>query len=503
MSGQVKVPAIFEVLPGENLQDVIRFASGFSDLAYTDKIKVYQISGQERKITDISENDYSNYIPLRGDRYEVDAILERYENRVKIDGAVFRSGYFELSKGLTLTGLITKASGVKEDAYMSRGFITRLKPDNTIESIPFNTKNILDGTDPDILLKREDIVNIPSIFDLHDNYTVMVKGEVRHPGEFSFAENMNVEDLILKAGGFTEGGNAKRLQVARRVSNSDPASLTSPVAEVFTINVDEQLKPGSTNFKLQPYDIVSVYASPGYERQRSVKIGGEVVYPGFYIIEKKNEKISDIVKRAGGLTASADVEGASLKRSNLAILGVDGDKVDATAIEQDRADRINRVKRAYQDSTANPIAPRNDFVGIDLKKILEKPGSKLDLLVENDDEISIPKEQQIVRVDGEVLYPSAVVYSNGNTLKDYIINAGGYSTKALKRGAYVLYPNGTVKGSRRFLFFIIHPSIRPGSVVYVPRKSDKKGLTTQETVGLAASVASLGAVILGIITLSK
>jgi len=504
MAGQVKVPALFEVLPGETLQDVLRFAGGFTESAYTDKIKVYQISGQERKIADIVEADYANYTPLRGDRYEVDAILERFENRVTIQGAVFRPGAYELSKGLTLSALIKKAAGIKEDAFTGRGFITRLKDDNSTESISFSPKGILDKSAPDIVLKREDVVDIRSIFDLRDNYTVTIKGGVRAAGEFAYADSMTVEDLILKAGGLSEGASTSRIQIARRVSNSDPNSLNSDVAKVFSINIDAVLKPESANFKLKPYDIVSVYSLPGYEKQRSVKVIGEVLYPGYYTIRNKSTKISDIIKEAGGLTVSADVEGASLKRSNLAILGVNKDKGDAASIKQDRIDRINKVKLAYNDSTlVETQSARNDFVGIDLKTIIAKPGSKIDLLVEDEDEISIPKEQQIVKVDGDVLYPSAIIYTSGKTLKGYVINAGGYSPTALKRGAYVLYPNGTVKGSRKFLFFTTHPSIRPGSIIYVPKKAERKGLTTQETVGLAASVASLGAVILGIITLSR
>jgi protein involved in polysaccharide export with SLBB domain len=504
LTGEVKIPAIFETLPGETLQDIIRFAGGFTDQAYTDKIKVIQISDQQRRIKDIIENDYKNYIPLRGDKYIVDRILERFENRVTITGAVFRPNDFELEKGLTLSQLIQKAAGLKEDAFTGQGSITRLKPDNTTELISFDVLGVLNKTAPDIILQREDVVNISSIFDLRDKYTVTIQGEVRSPGLFPYAEKMNVQDLIIEAGGFTEGASAERIEVSRRINNSDPLSANSAVAKVFSINVDPNLKLADARFELKPYDVVSIYTLPGYEPQKTVKLEGEVVYPGNYTIKKKNEKISDIIERAGGLTASADVEGGTLKRTNIAILGVDKNKVDTLGITRDREEKLRRLKETYKDSTntkANSL--RNDYVGIDLKRILNTPGSNIDLILEDGDVLRIPKQQQIVRVNGEVLYPSAVVYEKGKTFSSYVSNAGGFSPKALKRGAYVVYPNGTVKASRKFLFFNSHPSIKPGSEIYVPLKPEKKGLGATELIGISTGLASLGAIILGILSLNK
>ncbi|MBK0381130.1 SLBB domain-containing protein [Mucilaginibacter sp. SD-g] len=504
MVGEVKNPALFEVLPGETLQDVIRFAGGFTDQAYTARIKVSQISDQQRRITDVLESDYKNYIPLRGDKYTVERILDRYENRVTINGAVFRPGEYELQKGLTVSQLIKNAAGLKEDAFTGRGSITRLKSDNTTELISFDVNGVLNKTAPDIVLQREDVVTISSIFDLRDEYKVTIKGEVRNVGEFAYAENMSVEDLILKAGGFTEGASPKRIEVARRIDDSNPNSRSSSLAEVFNIDVDAQLKKGQANFVLKPFDIVSVYSLPGYEKQSTVKIEGEVLYPGYYTIKKKNEKISDIIERAGGLTASADVDGGTLKRDNFAILGVNKNKIDTTAIEQERVSKLDRLSKVNSDSTnVSNFQPRNNFVGIDLKKILEKPGSSIDLIMEDNDVIRIPKQQQLVRVNGEVLYPSAVVYSKSKSFKDYILNAGGYSPDALKRGAYVVYPNGTVKGTGKFLFFNVHPSVKPGSEIFVTRKPDKRGISATEVIGITTGLASLGAIILGIINLSK
>ncbi|MES2276355.1 MAG: SLBB domain-containing protein [Bacteroidota bacterium] len=504
LAGEVKIPALFEVLPGETLQDIIKFAGGFTDQAYTGRIKAIQISDQQRRFVDIFEADYKNYVPLRGDKYVIDHILDRIENRVTINGAVFRPGEFELEKGLTLSKLIEKASGLKEDAFTGRGSIMRLKPDNSTELLAFDVLGIVNKNVPDIALQREDIVTISSIFDLRDKYTVSIKGQVRNPGEFAYAEKMNVQDLIIKAGGFTEGASAKRIEVARRINNSDPLSKNSTVANVFSVNVSADLKTNDAIFALQPYDIVSIYTLPGYEAQKTVKIEGEVLYPGPYAIQKKNEKISDLIARAGGLTASADVEGGTLKRNNIAILGVDKNKVDTATIEKERQDRLLRLKQAFKDSTNNSAAQiRNDYVGIDLKKIIEQPNSNMDLILEDGDILRIPKQQQIVRVNGEVLYPSAVVFEKGKTFSGYVSNAGGFSPRALKRGAYIVYPNGTVKATHKFLFFNSHPSVKAGSEIYVPLKLEKKGLGAAELVGITTGIASLGAIILAIINLKK
>jgi len=504
MSGEVKIPDLFEVLPGESLQDVLNFAGGFTDHAYTARIQVIQISDQQKRITDVLEDDYKSYTPLRGDKYIIERILNRYENRVTISGAVFRPGVYELEKGLTLSKLIAHASGLTEDAFSGHGSIIRLKSDNSKELIPFSVEAIMNKTAADIPLQREDSISIASIFDLRNKYKVTIKGEVRKPGTFAYADSMTVEDLIIQAGGFEEGASAKRIEVSRRVNNSDPTSKNSIVAQVFSVNVDEGLKGTAADFRLQPFDNISVYSLPGYEKQRTVKVEGQVLYPGYYTIQKKDEKISDIIARAGGLSASADVEGGTLKRSNTAILGVDKNKATDTAeLARDRAARLSRLKQNYQDSTSMDTTMRNNYVGIDLKKILEHPGTNIDLLVEDGDEIRIPKEQQIVRVNGQVLYPSAVVYSGGKTFKDYVLNAGGYSPEALRRGAYVVYANGTVRGTRKFLFFNSHPEVKAGSEIYVPRKPPPNPNAAQNVLGFTTGLATLGAVILGIISLNK
>jgi len=275
------------------------------------------------------------------------------------------------------------------------------------------------------------------------------------------------------------------------------------LSEVFSINVDGEMKPGEGNFVLHPFDIVSVYGLPGYEKQRTVNVEGEVLYPGSYTIKNKNEKISDLVTRAGGLTVFADIAGGSLKRKNIAILGLDKSNTDTVALVQEQTNRENRLKQAYKDSSNTAVPEHNDFIGIDLKGILKFPGSGIDLLLEDGDVLRIPKEQQIVQVNGQVLYPSSVVYDNSKSFDDFVSNAGGYAPRALKSGAYVVYPNGTVRGTRKFLFFNIHPSVLPGSRIYIPLKPEPRSNSLQTILGLTTGLASIGAIILGIISLHK
>jgi protein involved in polysaccharide export with SLBB domain len=370
--------------------------------------------------------------------------------------------------------------------------------------LSFNIKDVLTQSKDDLPLQREDIVTIVSVFDLRDQYKVSIKGEVRNAGEFAYADSMSVADLIIRAGGFAEGASNKRIEISRRIFNGDPRIANSSVAKVFNIDVVASLKGGDAGFMLKPFDVISVFSLPGYETQKTIKVEGEVIYPGEYTIKQKNEKISDIISRAGGLTASADVDGSSLKRDYSAVLGIDKDKsnLDVNELKQERADRLNRLQRNHKD-TADIAQLRNNFVGIDLKKILKSPGKGDDLILEDGDVLRIPKQQQIVSVNGEVLFPSAVVYSSGKSFNRYVLNAGGFSPTALKRGGYVIYPNGTVKGTSKFLFFNIHPRVKAGSEIYVPKKPEHKGNTAQEILGYTTGLASLGAIILGIISLHK
>jgi protein involved in polysaccharide export with SLBB domain len=510
LKGEVKIPAIFEMKSGESLQDLIDFSGGFTDEAYTARIKINQVSDQQRKMTDVLEADFKTYSPLRGDKFVVERILDRFENRVVIKGAVFRPGEFELQKGLTVSQLIKNAGGLKEDAFTGRASIIRLNSDNTTQQISFNLQDVMSKAATDILLQREDSVSISSLFDLRDKYKVTIKGEVRKAGDFVYADSMKVADLIVKAGGFSEGASAKRIEVSRRVFDSDPRVINSVVAQVFAVDVNSRLQEDGMGFTLKPFDIVSVYSLPGYETQKIVKVEGEVLYPGYITIQKKNEKISDIIARAGGLTMSADIDGSSLKRDNDAVLGVDKSKADTAELNRERSERLRQFQRTSSTDDKEPAKVnadsaqlRNNYIGINLRRILEKPGIGDDIILEDGDVLRVPKQQQIVRVNGEVLYPSAIVFSKGKSFREYVLNAGGYSAKALKRGGLIRYANGTVKGTRKFLFFNIHPAVKPGSEIYVPKKLASPVNTAQTILSFTTVLASLGTIVIGVVSLSR
>ena len=502
MAGEVKRPALYEALNTETLEDMVRFAGGFSNDAYTAQIKVLQKTNKERKITDVPADDYNKYNPLNGDKYVVEAILDRFENRVEISGAVFRPGQFELDDNLTLKQLIAKADGLKEDAFLNRGYISRLNADNSLSLLSFDVAKVLAGTEADIKLQREDKVTISSIFDLREEYQVTIQGEVREPGTFAYGDNMNLESLIQMAGGFKEGATPSRIEISRRIKNSDATSVSAQTAEVFTVNVDQNLKVQEKDFTLKPFDIVSIRSSESYQVQRQVKVEGEVLYPGTYTITKKDERISDIMKRAGGLSPLAYVEGASLKRTG----GAEARAIDSLERRKEEKEKLMNLQRLKQSGAKDTTAfekdiqvLRSDLVGIDLAKIIKKPLSRNDLIVEDGDIIRVPKELQTVRVTGEVLKPNSIVYIKGRGFKGYVDGAGGFSYNAYKKGAYIVYSNGSVAAAKKFLFFNNYPQVKPGAEIFVPKRAEREKIGIQGIVGISTAIASLAAILITVL----
>ncbi|TDQ09903.1 SLBB domain-containing protein [Pedobacter metabolipauper] len=501
MSGEVKRPALFEVLSTENFSDLVRFAGGFTNSAYSAQVKVLQNTGKERKITDVFAADYSKFTPANGDKYVIEPILDRFENRVEITGAVFRPGQYELDKGLTLKQLITKAEGLTEDAFLNRAYISRLNADNSPAMLSFDVAKIIAGTEPDIILQREDKITISSIFDLRDEYKVTIQGEVRYPGTFEYADNMNLEALIQIAGGFKEGATPSRIEISRRIKNSDATSASALTAEVFTVKVDQELRILQSGFVLKPFDIVSIRSSETYQVQRQIKVEGEVLYPGTYTITKKDERISDIIVRAGGLSPLAYADGASLKRTGGRAAKV-ADSLEKAQEEREKLVNLRRLKQSGAKDTTSIEQDiqilRSDLVGIDLVRILKKPLSRQDLIVEDGDVIRVPKELQTVRVTGEVLKPNSIVYLKGKSFRNYIDGAGGFSYNAYKKGANIVYSNGSVAAAKKFLFFNNYPQVKPGAEIFVPKRAEREGMTTQAIVGITTGIASLAAIVLSL-----
>ena len=504
IQGEVKTAALFEVVSGETLQDLIGFAGGFTPQAYTAKIKTFQNTDKERRILDINAADFNTYETKNGDKYVVEAILDRFENKIEILGAVFRPGVYALDNGVTLKGLIAKAEGITEDAFLNRGYINRLNPDNTMALISFDVAKLLAGTEKDITLQREDKVTITSLFDLRDEFKVSIQGEVRAPGSFEYAENISLEALIQMAGGFKEGATPNRIEISRRVRNSDSLSKSAVTAELFIVNVDQQLKLADDFFTLKPFDIVTVRSAAGYTVQKQIKLEGEVLYPGIYTITSKDERISDLIKRAGGLTPYGYAEGASLKRPGSEKVNP-GDKNAINDQEEDKMKLLN-LKRAEETGAADKLKPdvenlliQSDLVGISLDRILRKPHSKYDLIVEDGDVIRVPRQLQTVKVTGEVLNPNSIVFVRGKSFKQYLNGAGGFTSNALKRGAYIKYANGAVEASSKFLFFNNFPKVKPGAEILVPKKAEKEKMSVQSWIGMGTGLASLAAIIVSLL----
>jgi len=513
--GEVKRPAIFETVAGESLLDLVKYAGGFSENAYTAKVKVLQKTDKERSVKDIYADQFADYIPKSGDQFIVEPILERFANRVSILGAVFRPGLYGMEPGMTLKQLLEQADGVREDAFLERGIINRLRADNTAELINFNVREVLVGTAGDIPLKREDKIEIASIFDLRDEYKFTVQGEVRLPGDFPFASNATLGDLIQKAGGLNEAAKNARIEIARRLNNREVADPTS--SQTIIVEINEGIV-SDLNIALHPYDVITVLGDAGFRTQRQVKIEGEVLFPGIYTISREDERISDIIKRAGGLTSYAYTEGASLKRTGVSKLKAeekkekerlkkemrknsDGEAKDGDIeIEDDEFTAVNpnakskALAKVSQEGVSTPEIEPSDLVGIELNKILANPNQHGDLLVLDGDIIMVPKELETVKVMGEVLNPNNVVFVKGKSLKYYVNQAGGFTDNALKKRVFVQYANGAVKGKDGG-----YPEVKPGAEIVVPKRAPREKMNVQAWVGLGTGIASLAAIIVSLL----
>jgi protein involved in polysaccharide export with SLBB domain len=356
------------------------------------------------------------------------------------------------------------------------------------------------GTAEDIPLRREDVISISSIFDLKEEFQVTISGEIRRAGQFKYYENMSLEELIILAGGLTISGSNQRIEIARRVINDNQTatSATAKTAQIFQIDVNKVLTVSDAKFVLQPFDIITIRTIPGYEVQKQIRIDGEVLYPGYYTIIRKNERISDLIKRAGGLTELAYTDGASLKRAGTFESQLEGEK------ETQKLQQFKKIQENSKDDiavTLDNVASRNSFVGINLSEIINKPGSKKDLFLEDGDILSVPKELQTVKVSGEVLYANTVIYTKTKSFKQYITNAGGFGQNALKGRSYIIYANGSVRSTKKFLVFNNYPIVKTGSEIFVPKGVEKRKLTAAEIVGITSGLASFGAIVLGVMNL--
>ncbi|BCA51063.1 capsule polysaccharide transporter [Bacteroides thetaiotaomicron] len=491
ISGKVKRPMRFEMKKDENLATLIKYAGGFEADAYTRSLRVVRQNGEEYEVNTVKDMDYSIYTMRNGDVVTAEAILNRFTNKLEIRGAVYRPGIYQLSGKLnTIRELVNEAQGLTGDAFLNRAVLYRQREDLTSEVVQIDIKSIMDGTSPNLALMKNDILYIPSIHDLEDRGNVTVHGEVAHPDSYPYADNMTLEDLIIQAGGLKEAASTVRIDVSRRIKNPRSTADNDTIGQMYTFSLkDGFVIDGQPGFILQPYDEVYVRRSPGYQAQQNVVIDGEILFGGNYAMTNREERLSDLVNKAGGPTSLAYLRGAKLTRV-------------ASAGEKKRmGDVIRLMSRQLGEAMIDSlgIGVEDTFtVGIDLEKALTNPKGSADLVLREGDVVFIPKNTNTVTINGAVMVPNTVSYMKGKNVDYYLNQAGGYSDNARKSKKFIVYMNGQVtkvKGSGK-------KQIEPGCEIIVPGKAKKKG-NIANILGYATSFSSLGMMIASIANLIK
>ena len=460
LAGEVRRPMIYEVKRGETLRDVLAFAGGYTDQAYTATLTLRRTTPRERRIANISPDELAAFVPQNGDQVTVGKILNRFENQVQVLGAVFRPGEYAIEPGTsTVRELIGKAEGLREDAFLGRATLRREGANLDVTNIAIDLGKVMRGEAPDIPLRRQDVITVTSLSELREAYSVSITGAVNRVGRYGYADSMRVADLIVRAGGFAESASPSRVEVARRLKDDTTDVNSAQSVKLFRFDLDQnlRLRAQDASFTLKPFDVVYVRSDPRYEAQKQVFVTGEVLYPGPYSIREKSERIADLIQRAGGLRPEAFL----------------------------RAARFSR---------------RGELVALDLREILARPGSEANLLLRDGDSLEIPKKTELVRIQGAVLNPATVNYQRAFGLRDYISRSGGFTERAIRRKVFVTYANGEVNRTRSLLFAKQYPRMEPGATVSVPTRPvrDQNGrLSPTERLGLYSLFGSL---VIGIAT---
>ena len=482
--GFVKREGIYEVKEGEKLSSLVDYFGGFKSNAYKDIMVVERIVGAKREVKEVPFSDAGKFAMQGGDKLLVHKLSDIYHNRISITGAVYQPGNYAYSEGMTVLDLIDKAAGVREEAYLNRAILFRSIDHVDKQSLNFSLKDLLEKKQT-IALQPNDSLHIYGRDSLIAKPMVRIEGAVRKPQKFAYAKGLYPADLIIMAGGFIEGADQTQVQVARQLNDAN----FKTISKVYTVSLS---KEGGDSIALEPNDIVTVRYEKGYVPQQVVKIEGEVSFPGFYAILSKEERISSLIERSGGLAPYAYVEGATLVRKK------DKNEKDDKAQEK----QLKKLKKNDKDLTLietkeeEKTPEASEYrVGINLKKIMENKNSYQDLVLKDGDVLIIPSEKQTVEVKGLVLAPSLVRYEKGKSTRSYINSAGGFSDNAQKKSVYVVYANGDVKGTSRFLFFRSYPKVAPGALVIVPEKPEKKSLSTTETVSVMTALTTLAILI--------
>lgn len=486
IDGKVKRPMQYEMKPDETLDRLLYYAGGFSGEAYTDAVRVMRKNNGAQSVHTIRNADFGSFRLMDGDSINVAAILPRLKNTVEIRGAVFRPGFYGMDANVTsVKSLVAAADGLSEDASATRAVLYRMQLDRTYLAIAIDLQGILNGTTEDIELRNEDQLFVPSRKNVLENLIVVIHGEVYQPDTFAFAQNESVEDLILRAGGLTEKASLTKVDVARRVFDPKAKEELQIKTKVFTVELSDSLGLHEHGFLLEPYDEVFVRRSPAYGQQMNVRVQGEVLFEGTYTMKTQDDRLSDLVKQAGGLSSHAFTAGARLQRR-------------MTQDEKLRRDQLLKINRAasVRDSVNVEKLDLGDtyWVGIDLAEAVANPGCDEDITLREGDVLIVPTVNNTVKINGEVLFPNTVSYIQGKNARYYINQAGGFSNRARRCKAYIIYANGKV-----------HPvsggKVQPGCEIIVPSKPDRKTSNAAQWVSIASATASLASVATTLTTL--
>ncbi|MBQ7194220.1 MAG: SLBB domain-containing protein [Bacteroidales bacterium] len=484
VTGKVKRPMLYELKPYENAAKLIEYAGGFSGDAFTEAITVVNRTGKERMVSTVKESSFGDFRFRDQDSVSVWENPVVYSNRVDIEGAVYRPGSFQLGGDIaTVRQLVEHADGLLPEAFMERAILVRTPENKVSQVIPVDIAGIMAGTVPDIVLQRDDVLKIFDVQDVTVKGTIKVEGSVMEPGEFEFMENTTVEDAILLCGGLQDGASTARVDIYRRVVDPAGKKAENVVSHSFSMSLRDGFYVGGDDFLLEPFDVVVVRNSPGYKTQGIVTLEGEVEFAGTYALETKTDRLSDLVRRAGGLTDFAYVKGASLVRK----------KVDSetTALSEDRFG-----KKADKDSL-EAILSDTYIVGIDLEKALEEPGSQYDMTLKDGDNIIIPEYDGTVKILGAVMSENAVPYIKGKSVHYYIDHAGGYAEGASRSKVYVMYMNGSVVKSRAGM------KVEPGAIIYVPKRAERTKMSGAEIISMGSTATSLATIMLYLVSLVR
>lgn len=487
VEGEVKRPGIFELKTGESFADLLRFASGFTDLAYSASVNVLQKTSKEFKVKDVKANEFSSYHPLAGDVFKVTKILNRFENRIKIEGAVFRPDTYSFYSGMRISDLVAQADGLKEDAYKNRAGIVRLKSDLTTEIVNVDLGKALGGDAvANIALQKEDVVTVYSILDFREEFTVTIDGEVKKPDTYDYYDNLTLNDVIVQAGGLT-GAASKRVEIARMVKSEQEDVDNPNRVELFTFEIaadaNEQLK----NFELRPFDVINIRRVAVYEKPQQVTVNGAVNYTGKYALVQKKEKIYDIIQRAGGLSSLADVNGIQIHRPIQTKQIEDLENVNLNLGKKDSIQ--NKLEKKLKEELKFATIP------VDWKAVVRNPKNASNIILLPGDEIEVAQFSESVKITGNVLLTSEIPYQSGRGFSYYLNAVGGTDAKAWTQKAYVIYPNGKAAVSSNFLFLRFSPKVVPGSQIVVPERPERKKMTTGEWVSIASVISSMALLI--------